>query len=82
MAMQQIPSTELFDMLERFNGMTSMPASHISASHISAPRMPAPVNAAGEAAIAADPLHSEDPLVRAAAEEIAAKAKPCASRAA
>jgi len=77
MAMQQIPITELFDMLERFNGMTSMPASHISA-----PRMPAPVNAAGEAAIAADPLHSEDPLVRAAAEEIAAKAKPCASRAA
>jgi hypothetical protein len=67
MAMQQIPITELFDMLERFNGMTAMPA---------------PMDASGEAPVAADPLHSHDPLVRAAAEELAAKAKPCASRAA
>ncbi len=63
MAMQQIPITELFDMLERFNGMT-------------------PMKVAGEAPVAADPLHSGDPLVRAAAEELAAKAKSCASRAA
>ena len=61
--MQQIPITDLFEVLERYNGMT-------------------PMKVAGEAhdAIAPDPLHSDDPLIRAAAEELAAKA--CASRAA
>jgi len=40
----------------------------------------APMKVAGEAPIAPDPLHSDDPLVRAAAEALAAKS--CASRAA
>ncbi|HWA92828.1 MAG TPA: hypothetical protein VG889_22540 [Rhizomicrobium sp.] len=61
--MQQIPITELFDLLERYNGMT-------------------PMKVAGEAPIAPDPLNSDDPLVRAAAEDLAAKSKSCASRAA
>jgi hypothetical protein len=60
--MREIPITELFPLLERYNGMVSL--------------------SENEAPIAPDPLHSEDPLVRAAAEEMAAKAKACASRAA
>lgn len=40
----------------------------------------APMKVAGEAPIAPDPLNSDDPLVRAAAEALAAKS--CASRAA
>jgi hypothetical protein len=61
--MRQIPITDLFELLERYNGM-------------------APMKVAGEehGPIARDPLNSDDPLIRAAAEELAAKA--CASRAA
>ncbi len=40
----------------------------------------APLKVAGEAPVAPDPLHSDDPLIRAAAEELAAKS--CASQAA
>ena len=60
--MREIPITELFPLLERYNGMVSQ--------------------AEAEAPIAADPLNSDDPMVRAAAEDMAAKAKACASRAA
>ena len=60
--MREIPITELFPLLERYNGMVSQSESEVP--------------------IAPDPLHSDDPLVRAAAEEMAAKAKACASRAA
>ena len=61
--MLQVPITDLFAVLERYNGM-------------------APLKVAGEdhEPIAPDPLHSDDPLIRAAAQELAAKA--CASRAA
>ena len=59
--MLQIPITDLFSALERYNGM-------------------APLKVAGEEPIAPDPLNSDDPLIRAAAQELAAKA--CASQAA
>jgi hypothetical protein len=41
----------------------------------------APLKVAGEAPVAPDPLNSEDPLIREAAEALAAQAA-CASRAA
>lgn len=61
--MREIPITDLFPLLERYNGMVSQLG-------------------ADEAPIAPDPLNSDDPLIRAAAEEMAAKAKACASQAA
>jgi hypothetical protein len=68
--MQKIAVTKLFSMLERYNGMATPTL------------IDAPLTNTHEALVAPDPLHSDDPKIRAAAREIAAAKKKCASRAA